>query len=151
MFGWHKEDMDLFSINYLHEGRSKFWYGVDLTCNEKFENFVKSKFPDYFKDCPEYIRHKTTLIYPGLLLANGIKMSRVQHNVGEFIISRAAAYHSGFNFGYNVAEAVNFALPNWLDIGAVAKSCTCSGDAVRINMTSFTENFKYAKMTSNQQ
>ena len=67
MFGWHKEDMDLYSINYLHYGKPKFWYGVDIDCNEKFENFVKSKFPDYFKECPEYLRHKTTLIYPGLL------------------------------------------------------------------------------------
>lgn len=67
MFGWHKEDMDLYSINYLHYGKPKFWYGIDLDQNEKFEGFVKSKFPDYFKECPEYLRHKTTLVFPGNL------------------------------------------------------------------------------------
>jgi jumonji domain-containing protein 2 len=97
MFGWHKEDMDLYSINYLHQGKPKFWYGVDLDCNEKFETFVKSKFPDYFKECPEFIRHKTTLIYPGLLLENGIKLHKMVHEEGEYMISRASAYHSGFN------------------------------------------------------
>ena len=79
MFGWHKEDMDLYSINYLHHGRPKFWYSVDMDSNEKFEEFVKSKFPEYFKECPEYIRHKTTLIYPGLLLEQGIKMHKMIH------------------------------------------------------------------------
>jgi jumonji domain-containing protein 2 len=41
MFGWHKEDLDLYSINYLHYGASKFWYAIDINCNNKFEEFVK--------------------------------------------------------------------------------------------------------------
>ena len=64
MFGWHKEDMDLQSINYIHSGSSKFWYGINTDDNEKFEQLVKSRFPEYFKECPEYIRHKTTLVHP---------------------------------------------------------------------------------------
>jgi hypothetical protein len=87
-----------------------------LDSSQKFEEFVKSKFPEYFKECPEYIRHKTTLIYPGILQDHGIKLTKMVHREGEFMITRASAYHSGFNYGYNVAEAVNFALPNWIDI-----------------------------------
>jgi hypothetical protein len=123
MFGWHKEDLDLYSINYLHEGASKFWYAVDLSSNQKFEDFVKSKFPDYFRECPEYIRHKTTLIYPGLLVENGIKLRKIAHRPGEFVITRAQGYHAGFNFGFNIAEAVNFALSNWLKIGKNVSRC----------------------------
>lgn len=76
MFGWHKEDMDLYSINYLHLGQPKFWYGVDLCSNELFEKYVHSLFPDQSRLCPEFIRHKTTLIHPDRLLSQGIKLRR---------------------------------------------------------------------------
>ena len=53
------------------------------------------------------------------------------------MVSRAKAYHAGFNFGFNIAEAINFALRDWLKIGAAAKSCKCVSDTVRIDMVSF--------------
>lgn len=52
------------------------------------------------------------------------------------MISRAAAYHSGFNMGFNIAEAVNFGLEDWLEIGCKAAHCECANDSVAINMRS---------------
>jgi hypothetical protein len=56
------------------------------------------------------------------------------------MISRSAGYHSGFNLGFNIAEAVNFALPAWLEVSQKVTSCTCQKDSVRINMGSFLKN-----------
>lgn len=115
MFGWHKEDLDLYSINYLHMGAPKFWYSIDLDCSEKFENFAKKCFPDRFEKCSEYLRHKNTLIHPVVLMNNDIKVRKIVQKPGEFIIPRASGYHAGFNSGFNLAEAVNFALLHWIE------------------------------------
>jgi len=101
---------------------------------------VRSKFPDNFKECSEFIRHKTTLIFPGLLREKGVRMEKMIQREGEFMVTRAAGYHSGFNFGFNIAEAVNFALSRWLDVVKKAKSCKCANDSVRINMGYFLNN-----------
>lgn len=137
LFGWHKEDVDLYSINYLHTGAPKFWYTIDLDCNEKFEQLASAYFSDLHKECPEFLRHKTTLIEPHILLRNGIRMRKLVQRQREFVISRAKAYHSGFNAGFNIAEAVNFALKGWIPIGKKASFCKCEPDSVRIDMQAF--------------
>lgn len=137
LFGWHKEDVDLYSINYLHHGQAKFWYSVDLDSNEEFEALANNYFKDLNKECKEFLRHKTTLIEPKVLLKNQIKMHKVIQKEREFVIARAKAYHSGFNAGFNIAEAVNFALPAWIPIGREAGHCKCVPDSVRIDMDIF--------------
>lgn len=94
-------------------------------------------FPESLKKCDEFIRHKNTLVQPKTLLENGIRVVKMVHNENEFMISRAAAYHSGFNFGFNIAEAVNFALSDWLKIGPKVNYCRCIDYSVSINMRPF--------------
>ena len=55
---------------------------------------------------------------------------------GEYVITHPAAFHSGFNTGLNIAEAVNFATWSWLPWGkaALKTACNCSPDNVRINV-----------------
>jgi hypothetical protein len=70
-------------------------------------------------------------------MENGIRVVKNVHNENEFMVSRAAAYHSGFNFGFNIAEAVNFALSDWLKIGPKVNYCKCIDFSVSIDMKSF--------------
>lgn len=86
-----------------------------------------------------------------MLINNGIKVRKVVQKQGEFIIPRALGYHAGFNSGYNIAEAVNFALLPWLQkIVNEVRFCNCTRDSVTINMIDFCENLicKYKKSRS---
>jgi jumonji domain-containing protein 2 len=78
MFGWHKEDLDLYSINYLHHGKPKFWYALPKNEGKKLERFAKECFTDGFSKCSEFLRHKTVMINPYLLKKNidGLKIHK---------------------------------------------------------------------------
>lgn len=41
------------------------------------------------------------------------------------------AYHCGFNFGFNFAEAVNYATLDWLSQLVKCKSCSCLKSSVK--------------------
>jgi hypothetical protein len=126
--------MDLYSINYIHFGAPKQWYSISQCDSEKFEAAMRSNFPNDHKGCPQFMRHKTFLASPSALESKGIKVNRLVHHEGEFVITFPFGYHSGYNLGYNCAESVNFATEEWLDIGRQARKCNCAEDSVNINV-----------------
>ncbi|KAI8331725.1 JmjC domain, hydroxylase-domain-containing protein [Chlamydoabsidia padenii] len=136
-FPWHVEDMDLYSINYLHFGAPKQWYAIPGSYNKKFESVMQTTFFQQSKACPEFLRHKTQIASPKFLANNGIPVHRCVQHEGEFMITFPFGYHSGYNLGFNCAESVNFALSSWLDIGRQAKPCKCITDSVTIDMNIF--------------
>lgn len=133
-FAWHLEDMDLYSINYIHFGAPKYWYSISQKDRHKFYNLMKEMWPQEHSRCKEFLRHKTFHASPALLAQHGIKVNRTVHYQNEFMITFPYGYHSGFNFGYNVAESVNFATEAWLPFGRESKKCRCISDSVGIDV-----------------
>lgn len=141
IFAWHTEDLDLSSINYLHYGATKLWYLIAPESARRFQACLKSKYPDAFLECPQYFRHKTIVANPYELMATvpGMKISKIEQQQGEFVVTFGSTYHQGFNFGFNVAESVNFATPSWLPIFPRFSVCKCHKDNVRIDPATFCE------------
>ena len=134
-FAWHLEDVDLYSINYIHFGAPKQWYSISQEDARRFEAAMRSVWPTDSKNCDQFLRHKTYLISPQLLQSQyNIRVNRLVHHEGEFVITFPYGYHSGYNLGYNCAESVNFATESWLDYGRVAKKCNCEADSVWIDV-----------------
>ncbi|XP_076009166.1 lysine-specific demethylase 4B isoform X2 [Genypterus blacodes] len=136
-FAWHTEDMDLYSINYLHFGQSKSWYAVPPEHGKRLERLAQGFFPGSSQGCDAFLRHKMTLISPSILKKYGIPFDRITQNEGEFMITFPYGYHAGFNHGFNCAESTNFATLRWVDYGKMATQCSCRKDMVKISMDVF--------------
>ncbi|KFR11855.1 Lysine-specific demethylase 4C, partial [Opisthocomus hoazin] len=139
-FAWHTEDMDLYSINYLHFGEPK--YAIPPEHGKRLERLAQGFFPSSCQGCDAFLRHKMTLISPSILKKYGIPFDKVTQEAGEFMITFPYGYHAGFNHGFNCAESTNFATIRWIDYGKAAKLCTCRRDMVTISMDIFVRKFQ---------
>lgn len=138
VFCAHTEDMNLLSINYLHAGAPKVWYAVAAGEDaQRLEQLCEGHYHQAKNGCPEYMRHKRALISPAILKKAGIKFTTTVQYPGDAMITFPGSYHFGFNTGFNVAEATNFAVPEWVPYGRLAKICLCRPDSVRIDMGKF--------------
>lgn len=122
-FCWHNEDHWSYSINYLHWGEPKTWYGVPGKNAEAFENTMKRAAPELFQSQPDLLHQLVTIMNPNILMNAGVPVYRTDQHAGEFIITFPRAYHAGFNQGYNFAEAVNFAPADWVGGNRLCFQC----------------------------
>uniref|UniRef100_A0A7N0UH57 Uncharacterized protein n=1 Tax=Kalanchoe fedtschenkoi TaxID=63787 RepID=A0A7N0UH57_KALFE len=119
-FCWHVEDHHLYSLNYLHWGDPKVWYGIPGSHASALESAMKKHLPDLFEEQPDLLHELVTQLSPSVLKSEGVPVYRVVQQPGEFVLTFPRAYHAGFNCGFNCAEAVNVAPVDWLSHGQSA-------------------------------
>lgn len=141
-FPWHTEDMDLYSINYVHFGAPKSWYAIPPEHGRRLERLAQGFFPSSFQSCPAFLRHKMTLISPAILKQYSIPFNKITQEAGEFMITFPYGYHAGYNHGFNCAESTNFATRRWIEYGKRCLQCTCRKDGVKISMDCFVKRFQ---------
>ena len=103
---------------------------------------MRDALPHLFAADPNLLHKLVTMLSPRQLAARGVPVCRVVHRPGTFVVTFPDAYHAGFNAGFNVAEAVNFAVQDWLPTGtdSVARyqqqqrPMTFSHDAMLLNI-----------------
>ncbi|CAN0306718.1 unnamed protein product, partial [Laminaria digitata] len=71
-FCWHNEDHYLYSINYLHAGSPKRWYGVPGSMAEKFESIVQLMFPELFEAHPDLLMQLVSKTTENVVLRGAI-------------------------------------------------------------------------------
>ncbi|KAJ1969572.1 hypothetical protein IWQ62_000535 [Dispira parvispora] len=116
-FCWHNEDHYTYSINYMHWGDTKTWYGIPGAHAERFEDTMRQAVPELFEQQPDLLFQLVTMLSPGTLVENGVDVYALDQRPGQFVVTFPKAYHAGFNHGFNFAEAVNFATPDWISFG----------------------------------
>ncbi|KAG8701435.1 hypothetical protein FRC08_004080 [Ceratobasidium sp. 394] len=145
-FAWHVEDMDLYSINYIHWGAPKYWYAIPSARADEFEHAMSKHFSAEASECPQFMRHKSFLASPAILAEADCRPNTLVQHQGEFVITYPRGYHAGFNVGFNCAESVNFALESWIEIGRRAQVCKCVGDSVHLDVDAILEEQRMRQM-----
>ncbi|XP_031423782.1 lysine (K)-specific demethylase 5Ba isoform X2 [Clupea harengus] len=141
-FCWHIEDHWSYSINYLHWGEPKTWYGAPGYAAEQLEGVMRKLAPELFESQPDLLHQLVTIMNPNTLMSHGVPIYRTNQCAGEFVITFPRAYHSGFNQGFNFAEAVNFCTVDWMPQGrkcvehyrSLNRYCVFSHDELVCNM-----------------
>lgn len=120
-FAWHTEDHWASAINYCHYGDPKIWYTAPASQAIKLEAAMRKYAADSYSR--DIVHHVTTTLNPHILVNEGVKLCKAVQNPGEYIIQFGRCYHTGYNSGFNFAEAVNLCTADWARMGRCALTC----------------------------
>mmetsp|Transcript_15736 Transcript_15736/g.63371 ORF Transcript_15736/g.63371 Transcript_15736/m.63371 type:complete len:224 (+) Transcript_15736:898-1569(+) len=80
-----------------------------------------------------------SMLSPEYLRERGLEVTECVQEAGQMVITFPAAYHAGFNEGYNVAESTNFASRRWPAIARGCRPCECEAGRVHIRLDDVAE------------
>lgn len=80
---------------------------------------LKEAYRKDFNACKSAFTHKKFFLNQDILDEWGIRYNIVSQEKGEYVVVFPDTFHQGFNDGFNVAEAVNFAPMEWIRHGFI--------------------------------
>jgi jumonji domain-containing protein 2 len=80
-FCWHTEDVELYSINYIHTGAPKTWYCIPPAHAARFERLAREFFVGDASQCAQFLRHKMNLVSPAVLREYSIPCHTVRGGI----------------------------------------------------------------------
>ncbi|CAH0386856.1 unnamed protein product [Bemisia tabaci] len=112
---WYRDPHGLPWIEYLHTGARKIWYGIPAEYNSVFRSAMSKLLPSHKRsDQSVWLASDTAMVPPPLLVENGVSLSRVVQQPGQFIVVFPRAFTSSIATGYLLSESVYFAPSSWL-------------------------------------
>lgn len=85
-FPSHCEDSDCLAVSFLRYGGPKLWYVVPPDSGREYEKLVARCFKNEFSACSAFLRHKTVLLDPRLLVQEKIPFRRIIQRPGDMIV-----------------------------------------------------------------
>ncbi|CAE6368541.1 unnamed protein product [Rhizoctonia solani] len=93
-FAWHVEDMDLYSINYIHWGAPKYWYAIPSQRADAFEATMRKHFSAEATECSQFMRHKSFLASPAILAEADCRPNTLVQHQGKSLLSSLFAHYT---------------------------------------------------------
>ena len=87
---------------------------------------MKALHPELWKNCPNFMGHRTIMTLPELFQKIDIKVYTGEQTIGTYVLTWPGAYHFGGNLGLNYAEATAWASSDWINYFVNTQHCNCT-------------------------